>query len=473
MRVEGIEPVPATAVPPPGARAPGATTIDQRQDWIDAVKRKILAGNEEFQAFGHSSSEVDAATAEKRTVSSKLSGGKAPCPPLVDYVFAVENDPHRPDQVFPRLRWGGQFIYISRNRRKVAALPQRFRKRGFEVLHGPGYVRKGPFSLWIPFFSTRVYYFVARKVLLIPPGDISERFTYHVRLEENLPAGIDKPPGMGWVVRKEVPSLERVMARLRCRFPQIPDSELEKRARKFTQKIFPIFLTREAAILKILEQHLPEPYIFQVPKVLHMETDPAGYVQRLWMTWLRNGGGKLSQVEFAKQSADLLRALHEDARVIHLDLRPDNMVITPRGVGFVDFGSSVRVGENIGASSLLSTLFEELMRTSQIQRMLEQMTASGAVTSSAIANGYQKADQAVDFFYLALQINSPQANPDLAGLIDFDPESEEARALATLTQEILKPRNPHHPPYRSAKDIYWGIRHVENSLLRRRQRAGM
>jgi len=46
----------------------------------------------------------------------------------------------------------------------------------------------------------------------------------------------------------------------------------------------------------------------------------------------------IEQIEFARQSADLLRALHDDARVMHLDLRLDNFVITPPA-----WGSSISV----------------------------------------------------------------------------------------------------------------------------------
>jgi serine/threonine protein kinase len=68
-------------------------------------------------------------------------------------------------------------------------------------------------------------------------------------------------------------------------------------------------------------------------------------------------GRPLTQLEFARQSAELLAALHDAAGVMHLDLRLDNFVITDHGVGFVDFGSAVRVGEEFPEASLLSNLF--------------------------------------------------------------------------------------------------------------------
>jgi len=39
------------------------------------------------------------------------------------------------------------------------------------------------------------------------------------------------------------------------------------------------------------------------------------------------------------------------------------------------------------------------------------MTRTGEVTSDAISGGLHKVDKAVDYFYLAVQINCPHANP--------------------------------------------------------------
>jgi serine/threonine protein kinase len=267
-----------------------------------------------------------------------------------------------------------------------------------------------------------------------------------------------------YVVVKEVPTLDMVMGRLRGKWPQLPDEVIEKRARKFSDKIFPIFLTREAAILKIVNRDLPEEYRQRIPKLLELERDDRGYARRLTLSWLRNGGQPLSQIEFARQSADLLRVLHDLVGVMHLDLRLDNFVITPQGVGFVDFGSAVRADENLKQSPLLSNLFEELMRTSEIQRMLLSMTRTGQVTSQAISSGLHKVDKAVDYFYLAVQINSPHSNPDLKDLIRYDKDSAEAKLLTKLTEQILRPSDPANPPFRSAADILGGIEKVERAL---------
>ena len=260
----------------------------------------------------------------------------------------------------------------------------------------------------LPGWSPRAWCFVARKVFIIRPREISERFTYHVQL---VPRHTHNG---GFVVMKEIPSLERVIGRLRARFTDLPFAVIERRALNFTEKVFPLFLTREAAMLKVLAHDLPQEYAHRVPHVLGLEKDSRGYVQRLWMNWLRNSGPALSQMEFARQFAELLYVLHDKAGVVHLDLRMDNIVISGGEVGFVDFGSAVRLGENISGNNLLSTLFEELMRTSQIQRMLERMTKTGSVTSAVLREGYGKVDKAVDLFYMAMQISAPPATPTCA-----------------------------------------------------------
>jgi hypothetical protein len=133
-------------------------------------------------------------------------------------------------------------------------------------------------------------------------------------------------------------------------------------------------------------------------------------------------------------------------------------------VGFVDFGSAVRVGEEFPEASLLWNLFDEMMRTSQIQRMLGKMAESGQVTSAEITNSHERIDKAVDFFYLAVQINNPLSNPDFAALVEYDPESREARELSHLTERILRPENPRKPEFTSAKGILRGIEEIGRRL---------
>ena len=435
----------------PAQTAP-APRASRREALLQAVASRAFADDPEFNRYGRSG--VAVADAPAHTVPP---GERA----LLDFLFGFESDPHEPDEVFSRLRWGGQFVYASKHPRRVVEMNERFGQRGFETMPRPGVIREPLplFGLRLPLLSKKLHYFVARKVNLVLPRQLSDRFTYHVQL---VPA--DRA-ARGYVVLKEVPSVARVMARLKSKFPDATTDLLEKRALKFTEKIFPLFLTREAAILQILERDLPPAYARRVPRVVGMDKDARGYVRRLKMSWLRVGSPRpLTQLEFAKQAFDLLQVVHERVGVIHLDLRLDNMVVTDHGVGFVDFGSAVRVGENIQGNPLLANLYDELMRTSQIQRMIEKMTISGAVTSSLIQSAYGRVDKQVDLFYLAMQMVQPLNNPDFRGLVEFDPTSREAEALSALKEQVLKPADPKNPSYRNAPDVLRAILRIEQDL---------
>jgi len=434
----------------PAPVAPGARSVDtarvpvtgggaSRARMVDVFTRVVLSDDREFH---------------RRCVQFNQPSDGRP----VDYLLAVGDELHDPAVLFPRLRWGGQFIYLSKDLRQVADVAQQFEQMQYVVTHAPDTLFRSILGYKLPFVPPHSHFFVARKTTLTLPKQFSDRFTYHVELTR-LPSEYE-----GYAVLKQVPTIERVRARLSSRFPGADPAIIEKRARKFSEKIFPLFLTREAAMLKILEKHLPREYRQRVPHVIDLEQDERGYVRSLKMNWLRLGGPNLSQLEFAKQATDLLRVLHETAGVIHLDLRLDNVVLTPDGVCFVDFGSAVRVGEDIKGNPLLSTLFDELMRTSQIQKMLEKMTIAGSVTSQIMMEGYQKVDKAVDLFFLALQINAPQTNPDFRGLVHVEAGGREAKLISELTQNILKPADASNPPYKSAGDIFRGLCEVEKKL---------
>ena len=439
-----------------GQAAADGAHCSRRERLLRRVAGRAFADDPEFNRYGRHDGLPDtfARPAARKTVPP----GEAA---LLDFLFAFESDPHDPDDVFARLRWGGQFVYASKHGRRVEDMNERFGQRGFETMPRTGMIREPLplFGLRLPLLSKKLHYFVARKVNLVLPRQFSDRFTYHVQL---VPA--DRP-ARGYVVLKEVPSVARVMARLKAKFPDAGNDLLEKRAQKFTEKIFPLFLTREAAMLQILERDLPPHYARRVPRVVGMDKDARGYVRRLKMSWLRVGSPRpLTQLEFAKQAFDLLQVVHERVGIIHLDLRLDNMVVTDHGVGFVDFGSAVRVGENIQGNPLLANLYDELMRTSQIQRMIEKMTLSGAVTSQLIQGAYGRVDKQVDLFYLAMQMVQPLNNPDFRGLVEFDPTSREAAALSELKEQVLKPPDPQNPTYRNAPDVLRAILAIEQDL---------
>lgn len=381
---------------------------------------------------------------------------------LVDYLWLFPADDHDPFESFPRLRWGGQMVYLSRDANDVKATAQAYRHHpGFVIEEEPKTARRGSWLRRMLGLGAKTHYFVARKTALLQPGESTDRFTFNVRLtREHVPT--DDP--RGYAVVKRVPSKEDLLQRLIDKHPKADRKILTERARKLSEKIFPIFLTREAAFLKLLQRDLPEALRNRVPHLLHMEQDETGKVRMLVMNWLRVGGQTLQQIEFARQGAALLHALHEQAGIIHLDLRLDNIVITPTGVSFVDFGSAVRVGEDISKNPMLDALFDEMMSTSQIQRLLGKMKSSGRITSHIICNAHGKVDKAVDLFYFAMQINKPHGNPDLATFIEYNPKSKQARLLSELTDNVMRPKDPQQPRYTSARDLLEGIEKVAESL---------
>jgi hypothetical protein len=441
----------------PHAKHPQINGISRTIDpQIDLVLRRRFAGHREFEHFTHA-------------IGLARHNKEAP----LDFLFLNADQPHAPDDTFDRLRWGGQVVIVARQKKEIEAAAKAYQTWRTEesdhaawiVEHPLATERKYLLNLRFLRWKAPVYFMTARKVMLVPPGKSSDRFTYHVQLAK--PEG----GGPGFEVEKEIPTVERVLARLKEKFPDADEETLRRRARKFTDKIFPVFLTRETAMLKLLHRDLPPKFRERVPRLISAEKDPNGYTRRLRMNWLRaakpvSGPFRhpLTQLEFAHQAAELLTALHDNAGIMHLDLRLDNVVITDHGVGFVDFGSAVRVGEAFPEASLLNSLFDEMMRTSQIQRMLGKMTASGEVTSEEIRGSIGRIDKAVDFFYLAVQINNPLSNPDFRGLVEYHPGSPEADALTELTDRILRPEDPEKPEFTSARDILQGIEAIQRRL---------
>ncbi|MCC6579897.1 MAG: hypothetical protein IT440_05600 [Phycisphaeraceae bacterium] len=393
--------------------------------------------------------------------------GRLPCQAqgrqlLSNYLFSTGEAVIAPEDAFNRLRWGGLLVHVAGKAEQVDALRQRYHQFGGFSIETPvtRYATRW-MGMVLPGLSRRGYYFTARKLDLIPPGLCTDRFTYNVRLERHGADDADRPV---YVVAKEVPTYENVLWRLCEKHQDLDDQTLSRRARKLIDSVFPVFLTREAAILQILERNMPEPYRRRLPRVVGVDKDDRGFVRKLQLNWLRMSGSSMSQLEFAMQSADLLRVLHDKGGMIHLDLRLDNFVICDNQVCFVDFGSAVRVGENIRESPLLTSLFEEMMRTSEIQRLLGRWMSEGKVTSEVIREQLHKVDKAIDFFYLAVQMNRPHFNPEFTGLVRFDRESAEALAISSLTGSILRPRDPRNSPFKSAQDILRGLENIERQL---------
>ena len=436
-----VEPdiAPAKAIAPPRSKA----KADKQAERLIAVAQRLWLRNEMAHRL---SSRAGHATQGK----------------FVDVLLATPGEPKLPDEAFARLRWGGVFLYVGTTEKSVQNLAEAYDgKRGFILEEPVTKIHANVCGMRIPGLTPTGYAFLARKVQLIQPGDFTERFTYNVELTP-CPKTPDTPHG--YIVTKRVPTYANLLTRLRHKFPEVELKDLERRAHKLVEHVFPTFLTREAAMLGILQRTLEPQFKNKVPKPLGIQKDQRGFVRTLHMNWMRIGGEPITQLQFAIQSAELLAAIHEQASVMHLDLRMDNMVITPNGVGFVDFGSACKIGEQVNQSPMLGELFSEMMRTSQIQRMLGKMIERGHVTNNAIAEVYGKTDKTVDSFYLAVQIAKPHANPDLKQLIQYDPESDVAGMLKALTAAVLRPKNPEMMQYKTSRDLVRGLMRIERRV---------
>lgn len=368
---------------------------------------------------------------------------------LTDYFFGTKAAACHPREVFAYLRWGGDFFFVTHRQREAEALREAYSKRRefvvdreLDVFTGPRYDRA------YLRMSRRYYCFRARKVELTLREEATDRHSYDVRL---LRSKLDK--AQGWVVQKQVPTVADAAERLWARFPDLPFYTVEEAAQKLVERVYPIFLTREAAFLKILQRELPDAYKLRVPTPLHIEKDERGFVRELRMSWLRLGGDPIDQLEFARQSAHLLTLLHDTLNIVHLDLRLDNYVVTPHGVGFVDFGSASRIGEDFSKSNILKSFFDEMLSNSQVQRDIQRMQHRGLLTSEVFRGVYHKIDKAVDLFYLLMELNRPHDNPDFAGLIAYDPRSRHARVLSEFTKQVFRPANPAMPRFTSVRDV--------------------
>jgi hypothetical protein len=378
-----------------------------------------------------------------------------------DYLVATSGDRCDVDHVFDRLRWGGQFVFIGSRSREAEQLIDRYRACDDFLVETDVQAISRPGSRWRRRDFMKTYYgFVARKTALTRTGDATDRYTYDVGLVPD--SNMDEH----YAVLKQVPTYENAVRRLMQNCPEADARQVEQGARKLVAKVFPLFLTRETAFLKILQRNLPESCRHRVPAVLHFETDDRGLVRQVTLKWLRLGGRPLTQLEFARQSSALLHIVHEHVGLIHMDLRLDNFVVTERGVGFVDFGSAVRVGERFDRNPMLDSLFHEMLSTSQIQKDLARYRDEGKLTSRLFVNSCRKFEKAVDLFYLVLQMNRPHANQDFEGLVRYDRHSAEAHELARLTRAVFRPKDPGRPMCRSAKELAKRIAAIERGLSR-------
>ena len=372
---------------------------------------------------------------------------------LRDFEFCLDAEDAAPEAVFDRLRWGGQFVFISPESTEVGRVLEAYRGKPewavelepatFLESNPPDWARR--LSWVLPararrrWFESRRSYAVLRKVLLDPISRLTARHSYDVRLVRAR-GKVDRQYATdGMVVLKRVPTMAQAIDRLRQTCPDVPPDRLGEIAAKLVRKVFPIFLTREAAFLKLLQRDLPRELKVKTPRVLSMETDEHGLVRAMSLRWLRQGGPPLSQTEFARQSAELIRALHERVGIMHLDLRLDNMLVTDHGVAIVDFGSSVRIGEDFGGNPLLERLLREMLAASQITRDLSRQRSKKLIRSSVFDGLPYPAQPAFDLFALTTNMTRPHDNADLKGLVLHNKLGDEGQRFSQLRRRILKP----------------------------------
>jgi hypothetical protein len=371
---------------------------------------------------------------------------------LHDIKFAQRLEDCRPDRVFDQLRWGGQLALVTPRPREAEQTLSFFRDRPewFIEIETQPMQRQG-WGRWLPRPS---FLAVVRKVLLDPPSRLTARHSYDVRLTHSPEIG-EKANATGhWVVSKKVPTLEQAIARLTQTAPQLGTQRIETLARKMVRRVFPLFLTREAAFLKLLQRDLPEADRHRTPRLLNMQTGEDGLVRSITLSWLRLGGEAISQRSFAKQTARLIDLLHRHAGILHLDLRLDNLVLTDRGVGLVDFGTAVRIGEDLGANPVVRKLHREMIASSETVTRLQRQQAKGLVTASQFANCHQPPTPALDLYALLTNMTQPHDNPDFRGLVRFDPESDQARALSRLRRRAVRQDDQQATPnYDEARPI--------------------
>ncbi|MEM9418970.1 MAG: hypothetical protein AAGA25_07980 [Planctomycetota bacterium] len=383
-----------------------------------------------------------------------------------DYEFSTNFHTARPDQVFDRLRWGGQLIFVSTQPREVEELlgfyrnkPEWLIEQEPESLVAARFDRAKALSrLPLPaplrrlLLEQQAYFFVVRKVLIDPISRLTAKHSYDVRLVRAQGKADERYATDGFVVLKRVPTMEQAIDRLRQTCPDVPPERLGIIAEKLVRKVFPIFLTREAAFLKLLQRDLPPELKRKTPRVMSMESDNQGLVRAMSMKWLRQGGAPISQTEFAKQTAELLRALHEHVGIMHLDLRLDNLLVTDDGVCAIDFGSSVRIGEDLSTTQIIESLVHEMLQSSQITRDLKRQRRKKLIRSDVFDGLPTPPSPAFDLFALATNMTRPHENADFKGLVTHDRDSEEGQRFSRLRRQILKPA-PDDVPIRDVHDL--------------------
>ena len=151
---------------------------------------------------------------------------------LRDYRFTDQFHLGRPDRVFDELRWGGQFVFVSRQAAEVRELVEFYRGKpewAIEVADGhlltPRFAAVGRPRLPGPLgrmLERPSHFAVIRKILLDPVSRLTSRHSYDVQLAPASTEVETRHATDGYVVLKRVPSLPQAIERLRQTCPALP-----------------------------------------------------------------------------------------------------------------------------------------------------------------------------------------------------------------------------------------------------------
>ena len=396
----------------------------------------------------------------------------------VDYLFldaaetakTPEEEKTNIDHMSNRLGLGGQVVFASAVQQEVEAKIEQFRGRNeFTISREVTEVEKTVFGFPVP--GSQPYYYASARRMELPLAEDSTitRHTNHVILE------VDKKSGQV-VVAKYVPELKE-MEELLSKRGKVAPGDVPEQARLRVEEQLPGLLVWELRMLDQIQKGLrggkferftklfPRPMGTEEGEIAREGKPPKKIVIKLSRTWLRDGGQKISQLDFAIQLMELVEALYSIGISVN-DLRGDNIAVTPDGVGVVDLGSATidpnRVGDNPilkkAADQILPFLMD-LREISAVQSDFNEkvVKVNGKMTSPTIEQGDGDLGPSLDLFAWAKLVNNPLGkNPDL--LVKYDPESEEAKRLLAITEEMQKemlaPANPKQPKYNTASDVF-------------------
>ena len=361
-----------------------------------------------------------------------------------------------PEPAFDCLRWGGQVVLLGDTAEAVGRARAAF-------LHRPEWACEQDAPAVLPGAAGRPapgYAATVRKVLLEPPGRLTARHSYAVALHPAAgPADAAAlRQGHGWTVEKRVPTVAEALSRLKQTHPGLDPDRAAVLAEKLVMKAFPLLLTREAAFLRRLQTYLPDNLKPRTPELHKLEVDERGFARRLELTWLRMGGPPLSQLQFARGAAEMVAAAHTHATLMHLDLRLGNFVITERGVGLIDFGSSVMLNEDLTANRAVNSVIREMLLASEISHDLRRHRNKRLADNPAFTDLPYPPAAGYDLFALATCMTRPHDFDEFRGIVTFDRDGDDALRLSRLRQRVLL-GTPNVPPIASVQELAEALDH--------------